>query len=128
MWQVSRKILNQQMKYKNLIVKTLLLILFAILVFIGSCFGIGCIWKQLFNVYCPGCGMTRACIAALKFDFKTAFSYHPMFFSVPVLVLYYYFDGNLFRNKLLNRLVFILIATGFVINWIFGSKEILEIF
>ena len=116
------------MKRKAIIIKTIFLILFAVLVLVGRYFGITCIWKQFFDIYCPGCGMTRACIAALRLDLKTAFSYHPMFFSVPLLVLYYYFDGNLFKNKMMNRTVFILIAAGFAINWLFGNKEILEIF
>lgn len=37
---------------------------------------------------CPFCGMTRAHLAALRFDFKSAFDYHPLFFlGVPYLFL-----------------------------------------
>ncbi len=37
-----------------------------------------------FGISCPGCGMTRALIAAAQLDFERAFYYHPLF---PVVVL-----------------------------------------
>lgn len=77
-----------------------------------------CIFRMLFHIPCPGCGMTRAYISLLHLDFAAAFSYHPMFWSVPILYLYLLFDGNLFRRKILNRCVLLLIGAGFAVNWI----------
>ena len=37
-----------------------------------------CPVKYLTGVSCPGCGMTRACLSALRFDFESAFYYHPL--------------------------------------------------
>lgn len=37
-----------------------------------------CPFHMLFGVPCPGCGMTRALITALKGDFVSAFLYHPL--------------------------------------------------
>lgn len=40
--------------------------------------GITCPIRFLTGVSCPGCGMTRAVVSALRLDFKTAFDYHPL--------------------------------------------------
>lgn len=40
--------------------------------------GITCPIKYIAGVSCPGCGMSRACAAALRLDFSAAFSYHPL--------------------------------------------------
>ena len=42
-----------------------------------SC-GITCPIRYVFGVSCPGCGMTRACMSALRLDFGGAFAYHPL--------------------------------------------------
>ena len=34
--------------------------------------------KWLFGLSCPGCGMTRASLAAIRLDFSAAFYYHPL--------------------------------------------------
>ena len=39
-----------------------------------------CLSKLLFGVPCPGCGLTRANLAALRFDFAAAFEMHPLWF------------------------------------------------
>lgn len=44
-----------------------------------------CPFRYFFGVACPGCGMTRALLSALRFDFAAAFSYHPLWpFLLPV--------------------------------------------
>ena len=35
----------------------------------------GCPFRFFFGISCPGCGMTRALLAALRLDFAAAFSY-----------------------------------------------------
>ena len=47
--------------------------------------GIGCPFKFLTHYPCPACGMTRAFIALIKFDFETSFHYHPML--LPMLII-----------------------------------------
>lgn len=86
--------------------------------------GASCVFETVLHIPCPGCGMTRAILSAIKFDFVSAFHYHKMFWSVPILYLYFLFDGKLFTNKLLNRTVFILIAAGFIVFWIIKLCEI----
>ena len=41
-------------------------------------FGITCPIRYIWGVSCPGCGMTRACLSALRLDFSAAFVYHPL--------------------------------------------------
>lgn len=77
-----------------------------------------CVFQALFGVSCPGCGMTRAMIAALQLRFREAFAYHPMFWSMPILYLYFLLDDGIFRKKLWNRVVLLGIGVGFIVNWL----------
>lgn len=51
----------------------------------------GCVFKDLFHLYCPGCGGTRSIYHLLHFDFYSSLkAYPPMAF-----ILYFYIDLNL---------------------------------
>lgn len=80
--------------------------------------GFSCIFRSLLGISCPGCGMTRAMIAAAQLHFKEAFAYHAMFWSMPILYLYFLLDGGLFRKKFWDRLVLYGIGAGFALNWL----------
>ena len=43
---------------------------------------IPCIFYSLTDLVCPGCGMTRACIALVHGQFGAAWSYHPFSFLI----------------------------------------------
>lgn len=80
-----------------------------------------CIIKYFTNIPCPGCGLTRAYLALFKLDLYKAFHYHPLFWTIPILFLYYLFDGKLFKNKAINNLILIGIILLFTIedyHWI----------
>ena len=68
---------------------------------------------------CPGCGMTRAWLSLLWGEFALAFRMHAMFWSVPILGLYYLRDGKLFQNKWADGILLTLLAAGFAANWIY---------
>ena len=51
-----------------------------------ECVGITCPIKFITGISCAGCGMSRAWISLLKLDLKNAFYYHPLFWSVPILL------------------------------------------
>lgn len=87
------------------------------ILFILYYFGIGCLFRQIFSIPCPGCGMTRAFFTLLQGDMKGALLCHFMLPTVPMLYLYILFDGELFDNKIVNRLVLIAIVTGFFVKW-----------
>ncbi len=105
-------------KIKHLKEKILIGIAIIVGISIGKLLRIPCVLLWATGYECPGCGMTRALISALRFDFVSAFQYHRMFWSLPILGLYVLFDGKLFKNKILNAFILILIAVGFVVNWV----------
>ena len=78
-----------------------------------------CVFRYFLHFPCPGCGMTRAMFCLLELDIAGAFSYHWMFWSIPILLLYYFYDGKLLPQKWLNRGLLIAIGIGFAANWIF---------
>ncbi len=81
-------------------------------------FGIPCFFKEFLGVKCPGCGMSRAIFSVIRLDFSAAFSYHPMFWSLPILYLYFLFSGKVFNKKFLDYGILIFITLGFLINWL----------
>ena len=105
-------------RIKDIKKKIALTIAYFLLILVLYLNQVPCFFVRFFNIECLGCGMTRALNAAINFDFRSAFSYHFMFWSMPVLYLYFLFDGNLFKNKKINKAIFILITLGFFINWI----------
>lgn len=46
-----------------------------------------CPFKAVTGIPCPGCGMTRAVMSALRGDFREAFRYHPLWIVAVPLVL-----------------------------------------
>ena len=47
--------------------------------------GLPCLFRMLFQISCPGCGMTRSWIALLHGDVLASFRYHP--FGLPIFSL-----------------------------------------
>lgn len=46
-----------------------------------------CLFRNLFGIPCPTCGMTRAYLHLLQGDISGAFKYHPLFWAVPIILL-----------------------------------------
>ncbi len=107
----------QLIKYKKQ--KIIIAIVYLIVVALFYFFDWPCVFVKMFGICCPGCGMTRAWLSVLQFDFISAFKFHPMFFTIPVIAFYLVFDGAFAKNKKLNYMILSLIAFGFIINWIF---------
>lgn len=52
-------------------------------------FVIGCPVVRVTGISCPGCGLSRACLSALRLNFAEAFRWYPLFFIVvPFLFLW----------------------------------------
>lgn len=49
--------------------------------------GTRCVYKNLFGIPCPGCGMTRSYLHVLEGNWKAAFEDHPLFLFVPVIII-----------------------------------------
>lgn len=78
--------------------------------------GIGCPIKWTTGISCAGCGMTRAYLSLLHLDIKHAFIYHPLFWSVPLVLLIFvlYMMGRVSARtanciKYLTAFLFILV-------------------
>ena len=51
--------------------------------------GLYCPINKVFNLYCPGCGITRCIISFLQFNFYQSFRYNPLIFILlPFLSVY----------------------------------------
>ena len=106
------------MKIKKLSEKLITLGIIAVIVALMYIFDVRCFFKLLFKISCPGCGMTRAWLSLLKLDIATAFRYHPMFWSAPILGALYLFDGEIFKQKWLNYLITTGILGGLIACWV----------
>lgn len=69
----------------------------------------GCIFRSLTGFPCPGCGMSRAWLAALRGDFAGALRFHPMFWVIPLVLWLGWHGFRPFRRPLWN-----ILATGSV--------------
>ncbi|MBQ8498051.1 MAG: DUF2752 domain-containing protein [Clostridia bacterium] len=87
-------------------------------VIICRIFQIPCLYKAISGIPCPTCGITRAYLALLRLDIQAAFAYHPLFWTVPILFLFYLFDGKIFSKKALNIMIPSVIVALFFIRWI----------
>ncbi len=75
-----------------------------------------CIFRAVTGIPCLGCGLTRAWLAAFRLDFVMAFSYHPMFWGVPVAAVLYLLVGEKTPNWC--RCVYVLLGTAFVVCYV----------
>ena len=88
------------------------------LVFFGALLGcwvyfdLPCVFRFFTGIPCPTCTMSRAWLSALRLQFQDAFLYHPFFWSIPVLVLFLFFDGQLFPNPRVNTWILTGLLTG----------------
>ena len=48
-----------------------------------------CLFKNLFDIECAGCGGTRMFMSLLKLDFYQAFRYNPLMFILGIIFLIY---------------------------------------
>lgn len=87
-----------------------------------------CPFLYFFGIPCPGCGMTRALIAAARLDFKAAFYYHPLFFVIIIAAVYMLLKltgrvsvSKKAENNLLKAIC-ILFITVYIIRVLTGSK------
>ena len=53
----------------------------------------GCAMKQVFHLYCPGCGGTRAVNSLLHFDIVRSFLYNPLILYMAGVAAFYFFKA-----------------------------------
>lgn len=52
--------------------------------------GISCPIKFITGVSCAGCGMTRAWLHVFRLDLNAAFHFHPLFWTIPIAVVFFF--------------------------------------
>lgn len=101
---------------------------------ITNIFSFKCIFKDLFGIRCPGCGLTRSFISILNFDFISAIKYN--FLGIPIFISFvlisFFMIIDIFKNsdktlKFINKILqtryielLILIVVVMLINNIQG--------
>ena len=75
---------------------------------------IGCPIKFITGISCPGCGMTRAYYSLLHLDFKNVFYYHPLFWTLPIIILLILFKDKI-NPKAFNFILWFIILLFLVI-------------
>ena len=79
---------------------------------------IPCIFHLVTGLKCPGCGVTRMCVALMHLDFRSAYEYNQMIFILsPVLlfifltcVIVYIRNGHWETNRTQNVVLYVCIA------------------
>lgn len=90
-----------------------------------------CLIKSTAGFPCPSCGMTRAHIEALRFNFKKAFDYHPLFIFPSIIFFTVIFRNKfraaeyLYNNKYINTVFLFIFIIVYIIRFIllFPHKE-----
>lgn len=97
------------MKKKLLIIISLLFFLIIYLI-IGKIYGlyIPCVFHEITNLYCPGCGVTRMLLSLIKGQFYQAFRYNPLLFTMlPVftfLLIDYLYNSQKNKKSLYQKI------------------------
>ena len=99
-------------KLKKLIVPSLLIAAFYLVLHIIE---VGCPFKFITGISCPGCGMTRAWLSLLlRGDLKAAFHYHPLFWIlIPGVPLFLY--RHRFSERTRKTVSYLLILLFFAV-------------
>ena len=88
---------------------------------------IPCLFKQLLNIPCPSCGMTRAFKAMISFNFKKALSYNILsipLFIILIIIFITTLTDILFNKNNLKKLTTLIVKNYriiimlIIINWI----------
>ena len=76
------------MKKRIVNIFTLIITLVLILLFL-KLINYKCIYRELFNIYCAGCGFTRMIESMINLKFYQAFRYNPLFFILFIIFIPY---------------------------------------
>lgn len=101
------------------------LCIFGLYVFLTHRMGIqNCLLKLVIGYPCPGCGMTRATISLLQFDFVRAFAYNPLVFFLPIFGIGLFFRHTkavqwVLHCKWIWFGVILLVLVVYILRWVY---------
>lgn len=110
------------MKRKNIVVRAI--------TFLGVlAFGVifGCPFYNVLGISCPCCGLTRAWICFLKGDMVGAFSYHPLFIPIAVVLVLFVLE-ECFSSKKLKEIFFCVSGILIFLLYIVRMKQGMIVF
>mgnify|MGYP000844161624 FL=1 len=73
----------------------------------------------LFNYPCPACGLTRAWLSFFKGKLSEAFSFHPLFWLLPVIAILFLIRKKLKLKRLYYKnLIWVLLIAIFLLTYL----------
>ena len=99
--------------YKSIIRRHILyFIIICLFIFFTTLLGIGCPMRQIFNIPCPTCGVTRATMALIRLDISGYLYFHPL--ALPLLAsVWLMLHKNLFKKQ---KVILVSVTTVFIAN------------
>lgn len=125
MGNVIKKIkeINPEIVRKDFLLSLMAMIILALALFILD---IGCPTRFLTGICCPGCGMTRAVMHLCKGDVAGAIHYHPLVFTLPIIVVLFVFKDRI-NKKVLNIIlitIIVLFISVYIIRLLDPNNEV----
>lgn len=128
-------VINMVKEYFKLLFKFIkkywiILLILSLYILITYLLGVcNCILKLITGIPCPGCGMTRACISILRFDFVQAFKYNPLVFILPFIAWVIIFNerpiiNKIYKNNIFWIVVLLLVVSTYILRFIFVYPDI----
>ena len=116
-------------KNKILILLSFLGLILIFLIYIN--YNIPCIFKKIFNIPCPSCGLTRAFKQILQFQILKSFSYNilaiPITITISIILILTIID-IIFNKQYLNKILNILIKKYKLILLLLVISQIINIY
>lgn len=95
----------------------IIMLITGLLILAAYVLGIGCPIKYMTGISCPGCGMTRAVVECIHLDFINAWYYHPLFFTLPLIIIVL-FLGERIPSRIRKTMMIACIATYIAVYFI----------
>lgn len=110
------------MKKRIINIFTLIITLVLILLFL-KLINYKCIYRELFNIYCAGCGFTRMIESIINLKFYQAFRYNPLFFILFIIFIPYFIYqvylyiryGNIKKPSLRLLIILVIILSIYMV-------------
>ncbi|MBO5159775.1 MAG: DUF2752 domain-containing protein [Lachnospiraceae bacterium] len=90
---------------------------------------IGCPIKFITGISCAGCGMTRAWLSVLKLNFSEAFTFHPLYWIIPLVGIFLFCRKRIPRvaASFITGSLIVLFVTVYIIRMINPEDTVVKI-